>query len=74
MENQTSKDKAMLKVPPLKTTSVKFGSGAADPQPARIPMPTTGMPDRVVPDNQRNMALKVGVKGPDMKHNPGRKR
>jgi hypothetical protein len=62
----------MPKVTSLKTTSVSFGSGAAKPQPARIAMPTTGMPDRIRTDNQRDMNLKDGVKGPNTKPNPGR--
>ena len=36
------------------------------------PMPTTGMPDRNDPNNQRDMELKAGIKGGKMVVNPGK--
>jgi hypothetical protein len=63
----------MPRVTGIKQISVGFGSGAADPQPKRIPIPTCGSPDRVEPNNQRNMNLKDGIKGPTKSHNPGKK-
>jgi hypothetical protein len=66
----------MLKVAPIKTTSVGFGAGAAKPQPARIAMPTCSSPDRVDPNDQRNKGaqLKSGVSTNWKSHNPGIKR
>jgi len=46
------------------------------PQPACAPTPVTSMPDRVDTNDQKDYLndLKAGIKGPDMKVNPGRKR
>jgi hypothetical protein len=63
----------MLKVTPTKTTSVGFGRGNAVLGPAWPLRPTTGMPDRVDTNNQHDLNLKDGVKGPGLKLNPGRK-
>jgi len=54
----------------------RFGRGAPVPQPACAPTPVTSMPDRVDTNDQKDYLndLKAGIKGPDMKVNPGRKR
>jgi hypothetical protein len=62
-------------VKPMKTTSISFGSGAAKPDPSRPLRPTSGSPDRVDTDNEKDKAqqLKSGVRTTWKSHNPGRK-
>jgi hypothetical protein len=64
----------MPRVIGIKQTSIGFGRGNAVKEPSRPIHPTTGMPDRVDTNNQHDLNLKDGVKGPGLKVNPGRKR
>ena len=65
----------MPKATSINRTSVSFGKGGPSLGPRFPAMPTTGMPDRVDRNNEKDAGqeLKAGVKPPTQRNwNPGR--